>query len=57
MVQFNVNVVVDSIIVLHITISIAFERKEWSDKSGIISVYCRLEFIVNKMNIIYIHSK
>ena len=25
-------------ITLHITISIAFERAEWSDKSGIISI-------------------
>ena len=39
MVQFSINVIADSIIVLHITISIAFERAEWSDKSGVISIY------------------
>ena len=33
MVQFRVTAVTDSIIVLHTTVSIAFEKTEWSDKS------------------------
>ena len=34
----SINVVADSIVVLHITINTLFERAEWSDKSGIISI-------------------
>ena len=38
MVQFRVTAVADSIIVLHTTVSIAFEKTEWSDKSGLTRV-------------------